>query len=151
MDGSRPQRAVIATQGEDFPTDISGDGKWLLYQETFQQTPQLSTLKALPLVGEGQPVVVLDRIDALSNAVLMPGNQGWLAFQSSESGQAEVYLTRFPNVGARYQVSLAGGVQPVWGKDGKRLYYVDAGQKLVAADVRVEKDAVQVGERRILF
>jgi Tol biopolymer transport system component len=151
MDGSRPQRAVIATQGEAFPTDISGDGKWLLYQETFQQTPQFSALKSISLTGEGEPVVVLDRIDALTNAVLMPGNKGWLAFQSSESGQPEVYLTRFPNVGARYQVSLAGGVQPVWAKDGKRLYYVDTGQKLVAADIRVEKDGVQVGERRILF
>jgi len=34
VDGSRPQRVVIATQGEAFPTDVSSDGKWLLYQET---------------------------------------------------------------------------------------------------------------------
>jgi len=76
---------------------------------------------------------------------------GWLAYQSSESGQAEVYLTRFPNVGAKYQVSLEGGIQPVWSKDGKRLHYVDAGQRLIAADIRTEKDSVQVGARRTLF
>jgi len=96
-------------------------------------------------------VLVLDRIDALSNAVLMPGGKGWLAYQSSESGQAEVYLTRFPNAGARYQISLAGGVQPVWNTDGKRLYYLDVGQRLIAADIRTEKDSVQVGARSTLF
>jgi eukaryotic-like serine/threonine-protein kinase len=151
VDGSRAQRVVVATQGDAFPTDVSSDGKWLLYQETIQQTPQFSALKALPLTGDRQPVLVLDRIDALSNAVLMPGGNGWLAYQSSESGQAEIYLTRFPNAGAKYQVSLAGGVQPVWSKDGKRLHYVDEGQRLIAADIRTEKDSVQVGARRTLF
>jgi hypothetical protein len=39
----------------------------------------------------------------------------------------------------------------VWSKDGKRLHYVDPGQKLIAADIRTEKDSVQVGARRTLF
>ena len=39
----------------------------------------------------------------------------------------------------------------MWSKDGKRLHYVDAGQKLIAADIRTEKDSVQVGGRRTLF
>jgi len=147
VNGSRPQRLIVAsTKADIFPTDVSSDGKWLLYQE-IQPTPQLSTLKALPLMGEGHPTVLLDRIDALSNAVLMPGNNSWLAYESSESGQAEIYLTHFPNAGAKYQVSLAGGIQPVWGKDGKRLYYIDISQKLIAADIRTENDSVQVSAR----
>jgi Tol biopolymer transport system component len=147
VNGSRPQRLLMAsTKADIFPTDVSSDRKWLLYQE-IQPTPQLSTLKALPLMGEGRPTVVLDRIDALSNAVLMPGNNSWLAYESSESGQAEIYLTHFPNAGAKYQVSLAGGIQPVWAKDGKRLYYIDISQKLIAADIRTDNDSVQVSAR----
>ena len=38
----------------------------------------------------------------------------------------------------------------MWSKDGKRLHYVDAGQSLIAADIRTEKDSVQVGARRTL-
>jgi Tol biopolymer transport system component len=151
VDGSHAPRIVISTQGDAFPTDISSDGKWLLYQETIQQTPQFSMLKALAITGEKQPVLLLDRIDTLSNAVLMPGGNSWLAYQSSESGQAEVYLTRFPNAGTKYQVSIAGGIQPVWSRDGKRLHYVDAGQRLIAADIRTERDSVQVGARKTLF
>jgi hypothetical protein len=51
----------------------------------------------------------------------------------------------------KYQVSLTGGIQPVWSKDGKRLHYVDAGQRLIAADIRIEKDSVQVAARKPLF
>jgi Tol biopolymer transport system component len=150
VDGSRPQRLIMGAKGDVFPTDVTSDGKWLLYQE-IQQASQFSVLRAFPLTGRGQPLPVLDRIDALSNAVLMPDGNGWLAYQSNESGQAEIYLTRFPNAGAKYQVSLEGGIQPVWAKDGKRLYYVDAAQRLTSADIRTEKDSVQVTARNTLF
>ena len=49
------------------------------------------------------------------------------------------------------QVSLAGGVMPVWSKDGKRLYYQAADQRLNVADIRIEKNSVQVGTRASLF
>jgi Tol biopolymer transport system component len=118
VDGSRVQQAVIPTQGETFPVDVSRDGKWLLYQETLHDARQFSALRALPLIGGGQPVTVVERIDQLSSAALMPGDNEWLAYQSSDSGRAEIYLTRFPNAGPKYQVSLGGGVMPVWSKDG---------------------------------
>jgi eukaryotic-like serine/threonine-protein kinase len=103
------------------------------------------------LAGGTKPLQVLERIDRSSNAELMPGTSNWLAYQSSESGRAEVYLTRFPNSGARYQVSFAGGIQPVWSKDGKSLYYLDAGQRLTVVDIRTDKSSVQVGAPRALF
>lgn len=151
VDGSRAQQLLFATQSDSFPEDVSGDGKWLLYQETLPDAPQYSALKAFPLPGGAKPLQVLERIDWSSNAVLMPGGNEWLAYQSSESGRAEVYLTRFPNAGARYQVSQTGGVQPVWSKNGKRLYYLDAGQRLTAVDIARDKDSVQVGTPRALF
>ena len=150
VDGSREQRAVIATKGEAFPNDVSADGRWLLYQETIRGAPQFSTLGALPLTG-GEPITVVDRIDGLSSAEFMPGNGGWVAYESSDSGREEIYLTQFPNAGAKYQVSLAGGTQPVWSKDGKRLYYLDAERKLTVVDIKIEKNAVQAGARKTLF
>jgi eukaryotic-like serine/threonine-protein kinase len=151
VDGSQAQRVVVAKQSDAFPDDVSSDGNWLVYQQVQQGRAQFAVLKAVNLKGEAKPTVLLDQIDALSDAFLMPGNNGWLAYQSSESGQPEVYLTRFPNSGARYQVSLAGGVEPVWSRDGKRLYYLDPGQKLIEADIQVDKDSVQVSGRKSLF
>ena len=79
----------------------------------------------------------------------MPLTNEWLAYQSSESGREEIYLTRFPNAGAEYLV--AGGTEPLWSKDGKRLYYLDAGLKLTAVDIQSDKDSVQVGTPKALF
>ena len=48
----------------------------------------------------------------------------WLAYQSTESGDAEVYLRPFPNVSSlRRQVSAGGGFAPLWSPDGKEIYY----------------------------
>jgi eukaryotic-like serine/threonine-protein kinase len=151
VDGSRGQQLLFAAPTDSLPEDVSRDAKWLLYQETLADRPEYSAVKAYPLAGGAQAVVVLAQVDFGSNAVLMPGSNEWLAYQSNESGRPEIYLTHFPNPGARYQVSLAGGTQPVWGKDGRRLYYLDAGQKLTVVDIRTDKDSVQVGAPKILF
>ena len=40
---------------------------------------------------------------------------------------------------------------PVWSKDGKRLYFQDADQRLNAVDIRIDKGSVQTGTRTTLF
>src|SRR5215472_8411929 len=151
VDGSRSQQLLFATPADAYPEDISSDGKWFLYQEMLPNESESSALKAMPLNGGANPLLVAERIDFGSNAVLKPGVNEWVAYQSSESGQAEVYLTRFPNTGARYQVSSAGGTQPVWSRDGKQLYYLDSSQKLTVVDIGRDQDSVQVGNTRTLF
>jgi hypothetical protein len=49
----------------------------------------------------------------------------WLAYSSEESGVAEIYVRPFPDAGsARWQVSAAGGSDPVWSRNGRELFYV---------------------------
>jgi hypothetical protein len=52
----------------------------------------------------------------------------WIAYQSNESGEFEVYVRRFTPPGAgipvegwTYQVSKDGGTRPLWAKDGREL------------------------------
>jgi len=47
----------------------------------------------------------------------------WVAFLSTESGRDEVYVRSFPDPSAKIQVSVAGGVEPAWSRDGRHLYY----------------------------
>ncbi|MGH9221970.1 MAG: protein kinase domain-containing protein, partial [Vicinamibacterales bacterium] len=52
----------------------------------------------------------------------------WLAYQSNESGRAEVYVRPFPDVEkARAQVSTEGGVEPRWSRNGRELFFVSGG------------------------
>jgi len=48
----------------------------------------------------------------------------WMVYESDESGQNEIYVRPFPDVDAgRWQVSAGGGVQPVWARNGRELFY----------------------------
>ena len=51
----------------------------------------------------------------------------WLAYQSTESGEAEVFLRPFPEVSAlRRQISVGGGFAPLWSADGREIHYRSA-------------------------
>jgi serine/threonine protein kinase len=47
----------------------------------------------------------------------------WLAYQSNESGNYEVYVRPFPGPGGKWQLSTSGGLFPKWSRDGKELFY----------------------------
>jgi serine/threonine-protein kinase len=53
---------------------------------------------------------------------LSPDNQ-WLAYTSVLSGREEVYVRAFANDDNQVQVSLNGGSEPVWSRDGKEVYF----------------------------
>ena len=70
---------------------------------------------------------------------------------SDETGRAEVYVRSFPDPTVfKEQVSTAGGVQPVWGRSGRELYFVNEDREMVAVEV-TPGDALQVGDRTPLF
>jgi Tol biopolymer transport system component len=58
----------------------------------------------------------------------------WLAYASDESGRPEIYVRSFPSLEGRWQVSTGGGIEPVWARDGKTLFYRGSG-KIMAVDV----------------
>jgi serine/threonine-protein kinase len=48
----------------------------------------------------------------------------WIAYESNDSGQFEIYVQPFPDMeGRRWQVSTQGGTQPLWSRDGRELFY----------------------------
>jgi Tol biopolymer transport system component len=52
----------------------------------------------------------------------------WVVYQSDESGSYEVYVQSYPNPGLKTRVSAGGGVNPVWRRDGRELYYLKGRQ-----------------------
>jgi serine/threonine-protein kinase len=66
-----------------------------------------------------------------------PGDGGWIAYESVDSGRPEVYLRCFPDVTrGKWPVSSGGGSQPVWARNGKEIFYLDTAGMLMS--VRVE-------------
>jgi hypothetical protein len=60
----------------------------------------------------------------------------WVAYESAESGRYEVYVAAYPAFTGKRQVSIAGGCQPLWRRDGRELFYLTLDGRLQAVDVR---------------
>ena len=59
----------------------------------------------------------------------------WVAFVSTDSGRAEVFVQSFPEGRGRTQISTGGGTQVRWSADGKEIFYLAPDGKLMAASV----------------
>jgi len=51
----------------------------------------------------------------------------WLAYTSSASGRAEIYVRQYPGPGDAVLLSSGGGHSTVWNPDGSELFYVEPG------------------------
>jgi serine/threonine-protein kinase len=80
--------------------------------------------------GDATPFL-LTPFDERSPAFSADGR--WLAYVSDESGQDEVYVQPFPGPGPKWLVSIDGGVDPVWSKDGRELFYRRDDQMMVVS------------------
>jgi hypothetical protein len=74
-----------------------------------------------------------------------------MAYTSNESGRLEVYVSAFPQLGGKWQVSQNGGTEPRWRSDGKELYFFDPDNRLLAAPVSAAGPNFQSGTPVILF
>jgi len=76
-------------------------------------------------------------------------NGRFVAYSSNEGRTREVYVTPLPGPGARVPVSVNGGDQPMWSRDGTTLYYRSL-THMMAATI-VERPALSVLRRDTLF
>jgi hypothetical protein len=58
----------------------------------------------------------------------------FVAYVSTETDRPQVYVCQFPDTGRKWMVSNTGGSEPVWARDGKKLFY-RSGNRLLAADI----------------
>jgi serine/threonine-protein kinase len=58
----------------------------------------------------------------------------WLAYQSDETGEWEIYVRPFPDVDAgKWQVSSGGALEPKWARDGRTLFFRSRSSLMEAA------------------
>ena len=101
-------------------------------------------------LGQQKPVPYLNSQFAESNGVFSPDGR-WIAYVSNESGRDEVYVQAFPLTEEKDQISIGGGSEPEWRKDGAELFYLAADRNLMAVPVRVTGNAFEPGVPKTLF
>src|SRR5437667_12530984 len=106
--------------------DLSFTGTWI------RRTEMISGV--LPLFGDRKASPFLATPFNEANAQFSPDVR-WLAYQSDESGQHQIYVQPFPGPGGKWQVSNEGGTQPRWNRNGKELFYISADGKLMSVAI----------------
>ena len=48
----------------------------------------------------------------------------WVAYNSDETGQFEIWIRSYPDLEKAYQISTSGGLEPVWVESGELFYHV---------------------------
>jgi Tol biopolymer transport system component len=126
-DGTGTVEQLIEERG--IPYAVTPDG--LIFSQQQSRTGEsegAGDLMLLPLVGDGRPQPLLQTPYDELNAEPSPKGR-WLAYQSNESGQFEIYVRPLPNVtaGGKWQVSSSGGTRPLWARNGRELFYESMG------------------------
>jgi len=131
-DGSGSPELLL---GEDlFARAFTPDGRFLIIESNGTSRD----ISVLDLEGTRARVPLLDFPFNESNPEISPDGR-WLAYESDESGIAEIYVRPFPNVAAsRTQISVGGGTAPRWGNDGRELFYWVTPGTLMAVPVSTE-------------
>jgi Tol biopolymer transport system component len=75
----------------------------------------------------------------------------WLAYVSDESGQRQVYVTRFPEIQGKIAISPAGGWRPFWRADGRELFYLATDGAMMAVPITATAATLEPGRPIQLF
>jgi hypothetical protein len=144
---ARAERLTKAELGpEQRPEQWSPDGRTLSFI-MLHSNPGApgSDLFTLSLEGERKAQPLIQSPSNLRYSAFSPDGH-WLAYASGEikGVNFNIFVEPFPPTGARYQITSAGGRDPVWSPDGKQLFFntqiqsnANEGQ-LVAVDVHTQ-------------
>jgi hypothetical protein len=105
-----------------------------------------------PIDGGAKPTLLVGSSAWEDRGVVSPDGR-WLAFNSDETGQPEVYVQPFPGPGPRTRISFQGGHDPYWARGGKELLYLrdEAGGASVIAVPITAGERLGAGAPRTLF
>jgi len=127
------EEALLVDAANDYAVDQwTPDGRFVI-----ARTMGRRAVLTLPVTGSRKLPPPIEIPWGQDQSQVSPDGN-WIAFQSIESDPAdlEVYVARFPDFTDKKQVSVAGGQQPRWRRDGQELFYLAADSMMMVVPVR---------------
>ena len=151
IDGSAPAERILSLPGIWLETSsVSPDGRFVAFH-VFDMNSGADMWIADLEAKEGQrarPFVVTP--DNEVSPAFSPDGR-FIAYISSESGDLNIYVRRFPEGDVKTRVSAEGGTGPHWSREGSELFFQSPdGKKLMVVSVRNDRGP-SFGEPRVLF
>jgi len=148
-DGTGHDSLVLA--GSIFEGELSADGRWLLARAGGQVNQTGGRNIGAMRIGRDTALVPLVATAFDESEIALSPDGRWLAYVSDETGRPEVFIRPFPAVdSAKIQVSVSGGVAPLWARNGRELFFVNANREMMVVPV-APGPVLRLGERAVLF
>ena len=146
--GAGAERRLTKSAAIQYPAGFTPDARTVLFRAFSSDTGwDLFTVAA---DGSSPPQRLLQTPANETEMSLSPDGR-FLAYTSDDSGRTEVYVSRFPEMSGRTLASAGGGVRPSWRTDGRELYFVGPGNRLMAATVSLTRATLAVSSPSVLF
>jgi Tol biopolymer transport system component len=152
-DGAGDFQRLLETKNSVVPFSFFPDGRRLAYAELDSDSRYHIWTLALD-VGDpdhpkpSKPELFLRTPSNESYPAFSPDGR-WIAYQSPESGTAEVWVRPFPGPGGKWQISNAGGQLPVWSRNGRELFFQSPDSRIMVVDYTAKGDSFIQGEPRL--
>ena len=130
-DGGAPVERLTTGENNQNTNSWSPDGRELAFTESGPATGSDIWVLDLDKERKARPFVQTKANEG--GAVFSPDGR-WLAYESDESGQEEIYVRPFPEAEGKWQISTGGGTQPMWAWNGRELFYRN-GDKMMSSSV----------------
>jgi serine/threonine-protein kinase len=118
-DGTGAAEQLATSNLMQAPASWSSDGKTLVF---FRDTT-LGDGNVWTLSLDDRRTAAIVQTPARERWADISRDGRWLAYASDESGRDEVYVQPYPGPGERHLISVNGGAQPVWSRNGRELFY----------------------------
>jgi len=136
------RRLLASASGSPlWPNDWSFDGRAIVGTGLGEHTQQDVWMYSF----DTRALTWLFRTSAREGVPVIAPNGRWLAYQSDESGQFEVYIATLPLSADRWKISTAGGSHPQWRADGRELFFTGPASDIFV--VTLDQDAPRLNPR----
>lgn len=146
VDGSDQAERLGTSEYGQVPYSFSPDGKLLGYME--ERPRSGADIFILSLEGDRSPEPYVQTRFNEDWPAFSPDGR-FIAYQSDESGEPQIYIETYPRSRSKWRVSTEGGVQPWWNPRGGELFYRE-GPRTMVVDVDTSQE-VSHGTPEALF
>ncbi len=150
-DGSGSEKTLIGEQNNYHDPAWSPDGKFVTY--LWGDGEKFVSLWMRPVDGSAKAVAIVQPPSPQSSIrkYRVSPDGHWVAYQSDESGQVELYITSFPEGKGKWRVSVNGGSYPAWRGDSRELFFDNLTDDVYACSITVKGSELEVGAPQHLF
>ena len=144
---SKDRRVYIGERGQNRIQVFTTDGRWLqdimVSPNSPAQRGECGGLNKTPLAAPGPSLFNRSICGTTCKMVISKDPQQKYARQ--------VYVERYPEMGARQQISIDSGTVPAWSANGRELYFMDSYARQVLAVTTDSGPTLAVGQPKVVL